>query len=103
MKHGMTIKQLLDASGPVSRFVPAQTAELIMGLATAVRQLEAMNAVQLAVIESVRAVAAHSVGIAGWHQNGNIATWSEVLPELEDCETADPQNDPQIRTRGVQS
>jgi len=35
----MTIKQMLDAAGPVSRFVPAPTAELIMGLASAVRQL----------------------------------------------------------------
>lgn len=24
----------------------------------------------------------HSQGVAGWHQNGVIATWNEVLPEV---------------------
>ena len=39
MNNERTIKQMLDAAGPVSRLVPAPTAELIMGLASAVRQL----------------------------------------------------------------
>lgn len=90
----MNIQQLLDAAEPASRYVPAATAELITGLANAVRQLQAVNAAQLAVIEAVRAVAFNSDGVAGWHQNGNIATWNEVLPELEDGETAGPQTDP---------
>ncbi|MFC6122596.1 hypothetical protein ACFPZP_16200 [Citrobacter bitternis] len=90
----MNIQQLLDAAEPASRYVPAATAELITGLANAVRRLQVVNAAQLAVIESVRTVAAHSDGIAGWHKNGNIATWGEVLPELEDCETAGQQTDP---------
>ncbi|MFC6122194.1 hypothetical protein ACFPZP_14145 [Citrobacter bitternis] len=90
----MNIQQLLDAAEPASRYVPAATAELITGLANAVCRLQVVNAAQLAVIESVRTVAAHSDGIAGWHKNGNIATWGEVLPELEDCETAGQQTDP---------
>ena len=90
----MNIQQLLDAAEPASRYVPAATAELITGLANAVRELQAVNASQLSIIEAVRAVAAHSDGIAGWHKNGNIATWGEVLPELEDCETAVQQTDP---------
>lgn len=94
MNYDMTTKQLLDAAGSASTLVTAQTAELITGLATAVRQLQQVNAAQLTVIESVRAVAAHSDGIAGWHKNGSIATWGEVLPELEDCETAGSQMDP---------
>lgn len=35
----MKIQQLLDAAEPASRYVPAATAELINGLANAVRQL----------------------------------------------------------------
>lgn len=35
----MNIQQLLDAAEPASRYVPAATAELITGLANAVRQL----------------------------------------------------------------
>lgn len=35
----MNIQQLLDAAEPASRYVPAATAELINGLANAVRQL----------------------------------------------------------------
>ncbi|ORJ47993.1 hypothetical protein B2M27_23205 [Kluyvera intermedia] len=90
----MTIDEMLKAAGPASCYVPVATNQLLTGLANAVRELQTTNAAQLAVIEAVRAVAAHSDGIAGWHQNGNIATWSEVLPELEDCATAGPQTDP---------
>ena len=35
----MNIQQLLDAAAPASRYVPTATAELITGLANAVRQL----------------------------------------------------------------
>lgn len=90
----MNIQQLLDAAEPASRYVPAATAELITGLANVVRELQAVNASQLSIIEAVRAVAVHSDGIAGWHKNGNISAWGEVLPELEDCETAVQQTDP---------
>ncbi|MEH3452389.1 hypothetical protein [Phytobacter diazotrophicus] len=89
----MNIQQLLDAAEPASRYVPTATAELITGLANAVRELQAVNASQLSIIEAVRAVAAHSDGIAGWHQNGDLANWGEILPELEDCKTVAPQAD----------
>lgn len=38
-------------------------------------------------IEAVRGVADNSSGIAGWHLNGEIAKWSEILPEIDDIET----------------
>ncbi len=38
-------------------------------------------------IEAVRSVADNSSGIAGWHLNGDIATWEEILPEINDIET----------------
>ncbi len=44
------------------------------------------NAVMLETIEAVRSVADNSSGIAGWHLNGDIATWEEILPEINDIE-----------------
>lgn len=38
-------------------------------------------------IEAVRSVADNSSGIAGWHLNGDIATWEETLPEINDIKT----------------
>ncbi|EFA7746014.1 hypothetical protein KP061_004854 [Escherichia coli] len=49
--------------------------------------LVAENAVMLETIEAVRSVADNSSGIAGWHLNGDIATWEEILPEINDIET----------------
>ncbi|MGD7930139.1 hypothetical protein [Escherichia coli] len=49
--------------------------------------LAAENAVMLENIEAVRSVADNSSGIAGWHLNGDIATWEEILPEINDIET----------------
>ncbi|ORJ47821.1 hypothetical protein B2M27_24020 [Kluyvera intermedia] len=43
MNYEMTTKQLLDAAEPASRYVPTATAELITGLANAVRQLTGRN------------------------------------------------------------
>jgi hypothetical protein len=36
-------------------------------------------------LNAVKAVMNHSEGIAGWHLNGNVATWYEVLPEVDDA------------------
>jgi hypothetical protein len=52
----------------------AQTAKLTKQRDLAVN---ALNAVKVAMN--------HSEGIAGWHLNGNIATWYEVLPEVDDA------------------
>ena len=49
--------------------------------------LAAENAVMLETIEAVRSVADNSSGISGWHLNGDIATWEEILPEINDIET----------------
>ncbi|MBB0725869.1 hypothetical protein G7N12_01970 [Escherichia coli] len=49
--------------------------------------LAAENAVMLETIEAVRSVADNSSGIAGWNLNGDIATWEEILPEINDIET----------------
>lgn len=49
--------------------------------------LAAESAVMLETIEAVRSVADNSSGISGWHLNGDIATWEEILPEINDIET----------------
>lgn len=59
----------------------------VMGLAKAYQQLAAENVGMRETIEAVRGVADNSSGIAGWHLNGEIAKWSEILPEIDDIET----------------
>ncbi|HEB1253079.1 TPA: hypothetical protein RY369_001512 [Escherichia albertii] len=49
--------------------------------------LAAENAAMHETIAAVRSVADNSSGIAGWHLNGDIATWEEILPEINDIET----------------
>ncbi|HAW8394846.1 TPA: hypothetical protein ACUKSY_001055 [Escherichia coli] len=68
-------------------------AKLISDLATQLEvqlvranALAAENAVMLETIEAVRSVADNSSGISGWHLNGDIATWEEILPEINDIE-----------------
>ncbi|HDX1922502.1 TPA: hypothetical protein RN801_000700 [Escherichia coli] len=65
--------------------------------------LAAENAAMHETIEAVRSVADNSSGIAGWHLNGDIATWEEILPEINDVET--PATDAflaEVRAQGVE-
>ncbi|HIB9856137.1 TPA: eae-like domain protein, partial [Escherichia coli] len=69
-------------------------AKLISDLATQLEvqlvranALAAENEAMHETIEAVRSVADNSSGIAGWHLNGDIATWEEILPEINDIET----------------
>ncbi len=69
-------------------------AKLISDLATQLEvqlvranAMAAENAAMHETIEAVRSVADNSSGIAGWHLNGDIATWEEILPEINDIET----------------
>lgn len=65
--------------------------------------LVAENAAMHETIEAVRSVADNSSGIAGWHLNGDIATWEEILPEINDIET--PATDAflaEVRAQGVE-
>ncbi|HEC0929916.1 TPA: hypothetical protein R1S54_000092 [Klebsiella pneumoniae] len=59
----------------------------VMALAKAFKQLAAENLSMCETIEAVRGVADNSSGIAGWHLNGEIAKWSEILSEIDDIET----------------
>ncbi|HCR6164380.1 hypothetical protein [Shigella sonnei] len=65
--------------------------------------LAAENAVMLETIEAVRSVADNSSGIAGWHLNGDIATWEEILPEINDIETTATDTFlAEVRAQGVE-
>ncbi|MEG2043329.1 MAG: hypothetical protein RR068_19755, partial [Hafnia sp.] len=53
-------------------------------------------------IEAVQGVANQSQGIAGWHLNGAVAEWDEILPEINNVET--PATDAflaEVRAQGV--
>lgn len=45
-------------------------------------ELAVENAAMRGVIDAAIGVANNSSGIAGWHLNGEIADWDEILPEL---------------------
>ncbi|HDV1917791.1 hypothetical protein [Escherichia coli] len=65
--------------------------------------MAAENAAMHETIAAVRSVADNSSGIAGWHLNGDIATWEEILPEINDIET--PATDAllaEVRAQGVE-
>ncbi|HFI1329159.1 TPA: hypothetical protein ACGPH5_004306 [Escherichia coli] len=65
--------------------------------------LAAENAAMHETIEAVRSVADNSSGISGWHLNGDIATWEEILPEINDIEP--PATDAflaEVRAQGVE-
>lgn len=67
------------------------------------RELAAENAGLKAVIEAVQGVANQSQGIAGWHLNGAVAEWDEILPEINNAET--PATDDflaEVRAQGVE-
>ena len=65
--------------------------------------LAALNAAMHETIEAVRSVADNSSGIAGWHLNGDIATWEEILPEINDIETtATDAFLAEVRAQGVE-
>ncbi|ELJ3851612.1 hypothetical protein RTH54_003033 [Escherichia coli] len=85
-------------------------AKLISDLATQLEvqlvranALAAENAAMHETIEAVRSVADNSSGIAGWHLNGDIATWEEILPEINDIETtATDAFLAEVRAQGVE-
>ncbi len=55
---------------------------------TPVDKLNAMTKqrdVLLEALDGVQGVMNNSQGVAGWHKNGAIATWDELLPEVADA------------------
>lgn len=52
-----------------------------------VQALAAESAIQDFIISAVKELVRDSQGVAGWHLNGAVASWDEVLPELNHSET----------------
>ena len=69
-----------DKMGKIAR----QSVE-IDSLKEQVAQLEAEVLRLREALDSVQQVANRSDGIAGWHLNGDIASWGSILPEVEDA------------------
>ncbi|QNO00941.1 hypothetical protein phiBZS1_p47 [Serratia phage vB_SspM_BZS1] len=60
------------------------------------------NAEMRGVIDAAVAVADNSAGITGWHLNGEIAGWDEILPELNIETQATDAAIAAIEARGVE-
>ncbi|ELO1070255.1 eae-like domain protein [Escherichia coli] len=85
----------------VAKLISDLATQLEVQLARA-NALAAENAAMHETIEAVRSVADNSSGIAGWHLNGDIATWEEILPEINDIETTDTDAFlSEVRAQGV--
>lgn len=87
-----TMMEVCGEDGPASvaveiRNLLALRNTALTALKAQVEQLAAENVAIRETIEAVRGVADNSSGIAGWHLNGEIAQWSEILPEIDDIET----------------
>lgn len=82
-----TIKRAKTNADCGEHLSPAEVTELVLAFEAQVKQLAAENAWQHETIEAVRGVANKSSGISGWHLNGEIAKWEEILPEIDDIET----------------
>lgn len=65
-------------------------------------ELKAENCIQDFIITAVKDLVRESEGVIGWHRNGDVASWDEVLPELSHSET--PATDAaiaEIKAQGV--
>lgn len=72
----------LDSSGELSI-----KEEKYLKIAKLCVRLAAENVGMHETIDAVRGVEDSSSGIAGYHLNGDIAKWSDILPEIDDLET----------------
>ncbi|MBN5205356.1 hypothetical protein JY462_11065 [Serratia marcescens] len=92
-EHGEFVKfsdyESLVSELASSRQINAQTLQVKLTMADTIKDLteraDALaveNAAMRGVIDAAVAVANNSAGIAGWHLNGEIAGWDEILPEL---------------------
>lgn len=60
---------------------------IVTALQEQVRALAAENSIQDFIISAVKDLVRESEGVAGWHLNGDIATWDKALPEINHSET----------------
>ncbi|CNL00761.1 Uncharacterised protein [Yersinia frederiksenii] len=92
------IAEALGITGAVAGDTIAKVKQLVAESAA----LKAENCIQDFIISAVKDLVRESDGVTGWHRNGDVATWDEVLPELSHSETpATTQALNEIKARGV--
>ncbi len=70
-------------------------------LAAECASLKAENCIQDFIITAVKDLVRESDGVIGWHLNGDVASWDEVLPELSHSDT--PATDTAITEIGAKA
>lgn len=92
------IAEALGITGAVAGDTIAKVQQLVAESAA----LKAENCIQDFIISAVKDLVRESDGVTGWHRNGDVATWDEVLPELSHSETlATTQALNEIKAQGV--
>lgn len=100
------VKQYVVADGLIDLGVKGGTFVRLEDYTALQQKLDAVLAENVAlksILEAVRGVADNSHGISGWHLNGDVAEWDEILPEINDVET--PATDAtlnEVRAEGVE-
>ncbi|RXA94000.1 hypothetical protein [Yersinia sp. 2105 StPb PI] len=92
------IAEALGITGAVAGDTIAKVQQLVAESAA----LKAENCIQDFIISAVKDLVRESDGVTGWHRNGDVATWDEVLPELSHSETlATTQALNEIKAQGI--
>ncbi|HHH0253864.1 TPA: hypothetical protein ACPZQ5_002669 [Yersinia enterocolitica] len=92
------IAEALGITGAVAGDTIAKVQQLVAESAA----LKAENCIQDFIISAVKDLVRESDGVTGWHRNGDVAAWDEVLPELSHSETpATTQALNEIKAQGV--
>ncbi|HHH0171996.1 TPA: hypothetical protein ACPZI6_003966 [Yersinia enterocolitica] len=96
-----TCSMIADALG-ITGAVAGDTIAKVKQLVAESAALKAENCIQDFIISAVKDLVRESDGVTGWHRNGDVATWDEVLPELSHSETpATTQALNEIKAQGV--
>lgn len=97
-----TCSMIADALG-ITGAVAGDTIAKVQQLVAESAALKAENCIQDFIISAVKDLVRESDGVTGWHRNGDVATWDEVLPELSHSETlATTQALNEIKAQGVE-
>ncbi|HDY4931581.1 TPA: hypothetical protein RPG34_003413 [Yersinia enterocolitica] len=96
-----TCSLIADALG-IKGAVAGDTIAKVQQLVAESAALKAENCIQDFIIAAVKDLVRESDGVTGYHRNGDVATWDEVLPELSHSETpATTQAINEIKAQGV--
>lgn len=89
------VRVAMGFSADADDVAPCDLVDAIGALQEQVRELATENSIQDFIISAVKDLVRESEGVAGWHPNGDIASWDKALPELNHSET--PATDAALR------